>query len=351
VIESLNEFLNRIEQLRFFIDDADTINALVGTSVSGNEKGTAKTEILNHLFRLQSRQINRKIQTYVSGIILLYGLFEQYVEDVLISYLEELDSTISNFNDMPEKIRVNHINLSAQLLINRDLDKYRDRCSEVDIIRRMQLCTTDGPFQLNTLAFTDHKSNFRIATLNLFFEPAGISGLSSKIKHTQAFHKYSLEKFSNQSIDNIPDKVVFADLDDLAWRRNIVAHGWPDDTLSIELIKERIEFVSIIGESIYEVLRHCALPYIVKHRCCVLPKPIAVHNNSIACFHIESGSIVKGAKIIACKPNGDYLEGNIAEIEIDHIQQTEVIAPPAVDIACKLDFKAKDNYQYFLVEK
>ena len=34
-------------------------------------------------------------------------------------------------------------------------------------------------------------------------------------------------------------------------------------------------------------------------------------------------------------------------IEINHVQQTEVVAPPAVDVACLVDFKAKANYKYF----
>lgn len=54
--------------------------------------------------------------------------------------------------------------------------------------------------------------------------------MSTLIKKATAFENYSTKKFPNQRIDNLPDKVVFEDLDDLALRRNEVAHGWPDDT-------------------------------------------------------------------------------------------------------------------------
>ena len=350
MIDSLHQFKNRVKQLLTFLDEAETINALAGASIP-NDKSAERSDVWPYLARLQSSKINRKVQTYVSGIILLYGLFEQYVEEVLIAYLEELESTISRFDDIPERIRESHTNLSAQLLLNRDLDKYRDRCNEVEIVRRMRSCLDDGPFQLNALAFTDHKSNFRIKSLSQFFDPAGISGMPTRMKRTPAFMKYNASRFPSRRVDSLPDKVVFEDLDDLAWRRNVVAHRWPDDTLSIEMMKERTEFICVLGECIYEVLRQSALPHIVKHRCHVLPKPLKVFNSSIVCFHLESGSIVKGSQIIACRSNGTYLEGKITRIELNCVQQTEVVAPPPVDVACLVDFKAKPNYEYFLVYK
>jgi len=346
MIDSLHQFQDRVEHLLSFLDDAETINALASTSWLEDERHAEKSAIWSHLAHLRSSKVNRRVQTYVSGIILLYGLFEQYVEEVLIAYLEELDSTICNFNDMPKRIREIHTNLSAQLLINRDLEKYRGRYNEVEIVQRMHSCIGGGPFRLNALAFTDHKSNFRIEPLNQFFEPAGISGMSTRMKKATAFEKYSARKFPSQGIDNLPDKVVFEDLDDLTWRRNTVAHGWPDETLSIEMMKERAEFIRVLGECIYEALRQSVLPHIIKHECHALPKPLAVYNSSIVCFHLEAGSIMRGSQIIACR-SGGYLEGKIISIEINHVQQREVAAPPAVDVACLVDFKAKDNYKYF----
>ncbi len=351
MINFLQQFQERIEQLRSLLQDAETINALTGVSIPIDEKVSIKSTVWSYLDHLKSSKINRRVQTYVTGIILLYGLFEQYVEEILMAYLEELDFTIGSFNDMPEKIKQSHTKLSAQLLMNRELDKYRERCNEKAIIERMHSCLNDGPFQLNVLAFIDHSSNFRIESLNRFFEPAGIPGMSTRIKQTTAFENYSARKFQNQKINNLSDKIVFADLDDLAWRRNVVAHGWTDETLSIELMKERTDFIRVLGESIYEVLRQSALEHIVKHRCYILPKPLKVFNNSIVCFHLESGSIKKGAPIIAYRSNGTYLEGKITEIEVNHISQVEVIAPPSIDIACVVDFKAKSNYDYFLFGK
>ncbi|MEI7825033.1 MAG: MAE_28990/MAE_18760 family HEPN-like nuclease [Chlorobiaceae bacterium] len=348
MIDSLHRFQGRIDQLIAFFNDAETINALADHKVFEEEDWvTGNANIHPHLVRLRSNKIDRRIQTYASGIILLYGLFEQYVEEMLVAYLEEMNATIDNFDDMPIKIRENHTTLSAQLLINRDFDKYRDRCSETDIVQRLLSCVHGGSFRLNTLAYTDHKSNFRIEPLNRFFELAGISGMSALLKTTTAFQEYSISRFPGRKFDNLPDTVVFEDLDDLAWRRNVVAHGWPDETLSIEMMKERAEFIRVLGDCIYEALRQSLLPHIIKHQCYALPKPHVVFNNSIVCIHLEAGILLEGSQVIASQSAG-YLEGKILSIEIDHMQQMKVVAPPSVEVAFLVDFRAKDNYQYFV---
>jgi RiboL-PSP-HEPN len=120
VLDSLHQFQGRVEQLRSFLDDTESINALVDSSVYGDEKYVDSPTILFHLDRLRASKINRRVQAYVTGIILLYGLFEQFIEDILAAYIEELNSIVENFADMPEKIKEGHTTLSAQLLINRN---------------------------------------------------------------------------------------------------------------------------------------------------------------------------------------------------------------------------------------
>ena len=351
MIEIFHQFLNRVQQLQSSLDDSEAIDALIKIGFSNETSFSALGNSKQYLDCLISNKLNRKVNTYVNSVILLYGLFEQYVEGILIAYLEKLDFIIDCFCDMPEKIKKNHTNFSAQLLLNRDLDKYRDRCTEVDIIASLTSCLNDGHFNINALAFTDHKSNFRIESLNQFYEPVGISGLSKKITQEKIFRDFFKKKSPELQIDNRPDSVLFTDLDDLAWRRNVVAHGWPDETLSVDLLRERIEFIRLVGECIYNVLLQELLPFIVKHKSSALSDPIAVYNNSIICFHWELGEIAEGRKIIAVHPKGIHRLGKIDRIEVNHVQKSKVIAPPSADIACKVSLQAKQNYKYYLLNE
>jgi hypothetical protein len=46
-----------------------------------------------------------------------------------------------------------------------------------------------------------------------------------------------------------------------------------------------------------------------------------------------------------------HLEGKIEELQINGVQRVEVSAPPTIDVACRVNFKAKDNWEYFLIKK
>ena len=351
MISALHQFEERINQLLTFINSSEAINEIIGTKLPDVDENMLITALRPHLTYLKNNSIARKLNVYASSVILLYGLFEQYVEELIVAYLLELEHTIPNFDDLPERIKETHTELSAQLLLNSQLDKYRDRCNVSDVVQRMHLCVNGEDFSLNTLAFIDHKSNFRIDSLSQFFASIGVSGISGLVKKIPEFEKYISNRFPEGGIDRMPDKVVFEDLNDLAWRRNIIAHGWPDDTLSNDMMKERLNFIKVLGQSLYDVLRQTVLPHIVKHRGHTLSKPIAVYNNTIACFTIKKGSISDGDKIISRSLNGRYCEGNVQELQINGAQKLEVSAPPDIDVACRLNFKAKDNWEYFLIKE
>jgi hypothetical protein len=351
MISALHQFEERIKQLLSFIDTSEAINEIAGTTLPDIDESDLIAALRPHLIYLKNNSITRKLNVYASSVVLLYGMFEQYVEELIVAYLLELEHTIPNFDDMPEKIKETHTGLSAQLLLNSQLDKYRDRCNVSDIVQRMHLCVNGENFRLNTIAFIDHKSNFRIESINQFFAAIGISGISGLVKKVPGLQKSLSKRFPEGDIDRMSDKIIFEDLDDLVWRRNMISHGWPNDTLSVDMMKERIEFVKVLGQSLYYVLRQSVLPYIVKYRGYSLSKPIAVYNNTIACFKIESGSLSDGDKMISRSLNGRYCEGKILELQVDGVQKLEVSAPPDIDVACKLNFKAKDNWDYFLIKE
>ncbi len=351
MISALHQFEERIKQLLSFIDSSEAINKIVGTKLPDIDENDLITALRPHIIYLKNISMTRKLNVYASSVILLYGLFEQYVEELIIAYLLELEHTISNFDDMPKKIKETHTELSAQLLLNSQLDKYRDRLNVADVVQRMHLCVNGENFRLNTLAFIDHKSNFRIDSLNQFFASIGVSGISGLVKKTPEFEKYISKRFPEVSIDRMPDNVIFEDLNDLAWRRNMIAHGWPDDTLSVDMMKERLEFVKGLGQSLYTVLRQKVLPHIVKYRGHILSKPIAMYNNTIVCFKIESGAISGGDKIISRSLNGQYCEGKIQELQVNGVKKQKVSAPPDINVACRLNFKAKNNWEYFLIKE
>jgi len=145
-------------------------------------------------------------------------------------------------------------------------------------------------------------------------------------------------------------------LDDLAERRNEVAHGnISDDILSNEWLIEYIEFFEAYGPALYEVTMSEALQYDTKYRGIELGQPIKIYKNYIVCISIKNIPIpIKVGDILVAKTTNKllpFIAGDIQEIQIDKIPYKEISSNTSADIAMKITFKAKQNQSFFLISK
>lgn len=347
---AVQQFEERLDQLRSSLDDAETVDRLAACDL-GEVVGGATDAILRPgLDRLNSNRLERHVYTYASCTILLYGLFEQYVESLIVGYVEELNRIVPSFSDLPETIQANHYEVSARLILHLSLDKYRGRATPQEISHRLSSCAKGAPFELNALGYTDHTANLRVGTINDLFGVVGLSGISKSVLKARAFAGYVDSKFPDGGVDGLRDEVVFEDLAVLVERRNAISHGWPDDTLAVEYMRQLCEFVRALGQAMHEVCRSSILEYMVQHQCKALPKPIAVYDGSIVCFRLEAGVLLQGMGVIARNGKGRLYEGEILELQVDHVSFERVAAPPAVDVGCSVGFTAKDTYDYFTIQ-
>ena len=88
------------------------------------------------------------------------GSFERYIENILVAYLENLCSILPIYSTLPKTIQDNNPILSAQLISNLKLLKYSNENIE-EIVSKLNKCLRHDISELNTIAFTDHNSNFR----------------------------------------------------------------------------------------------------------------------------------------------------------------------------------------------
>lgn len=347
---TLKAYLAKLEDTRQFIQGAEHVDALTD-AVEGaglrDRKGGALDERVHELVRAAA---TRRRFVYSAVVVALYGSFEAFVEDLIMAFLGELDLLCPAFEDLPESVRTRHIDVSAYLLLNRDIEKYRDRCDVDEVMRRMGRYGAGTEVRrINELAFTDHKSNFRAESLNDFFRDAGVPCLVQEIKKLERFRIFMTTYAGVEGLERLSNGVVLRDLDDVAQRRNEVAHGVPTDIWASNMMLSRVSFMQQVGECIFDVTKAVLRGYVLLHRCTRLPKPLAVHGGSIVCLHLELGRIAEGMRIIARTPDGTLKEGQIDRIEISGTQMPAVAAPPAVDVALKVGFRAKHNYEYFIV--
>lgn len=350
----LLEFHNGLEELIQFIEGSKIQQKIVTTyRKSETTSISIVPEGLSEKFQVFVSHYesfnNKKRFDYNTIIVSMYGFFESFIEDIIKAYISTLIEYTDSFNALPVKIIENHNELSAVLIQNLKMPKYQNVTSEEKIISNMHSCVKgDSNYYINLDAYTHHTSNFRKGSIDEFFAKAGIENISSLIV------KYP--KFEGNLIENeISKTIAFWKIDDLAERRNQVAHGGEVNLLSIDILLDYIEFFQLYSESLYAVLQMEAIRHCLEKNKNLYEfnKPIATYGQNIVCFDIENVKFSVGDVIYAKtnNPAEPIKFGIIQSIQINQQNVPEINALGNMQIGIKVDFKVSDKYTYYIEQE
>jgi len=351
---SLLSYITGLADLRHYIQELELESELLTSNI--NEIAPMEYEYL--LLKLQEHVLDASIKrrrfNYNSIIVSLYGYFEEYIESMLRAYVIHLNSIVPKYQDLPDRITKYQIDLSFRLLSRIEQSRYRSVVTTEQLISNLHSCICNAEkYRINAEAFTHHRANFRIETIQESFARIGISGISQKIKMCSVFVEYLQSLYPGRNVANIRSPEAFLYLNDLAERRNEVAHGMPpDDILSNEMLLEYINFFDVYGQALYEVVRSESLQYELKYKGIKLGSPIAVlHKGKVVCISVKETAIKVGDLLVAKTASNDYpyLAGEIQELQVDNESYSEV--KPIADVGILIPFKAKINYSFFLIPK
>lgn len=332
-----------------FVRSADYVDALASSSMNAgiaDHNGVSLDERCKEL--VDTTSVRRRF-VYSAVVVGIYGSFEAYVEELVMAYLEALDSLCPTIQDFPKAVQKRHVDASANLLLNREMDKYKERCDVEEVVQRLTRANARrGERRINELAFIEHRSNFWAETLGDFFKDAGVPDLLQRLKTNAEVRKYLSDVEGLDGIERLSNSVVFRDLDDLAQRRNEVAHGAVGSILSGESILTRVDFMEVLGAAILAETEDEYVKYLVDHGVVRLPRPLAVYRNRIACFELTMGAVETGCRIVSRSTSGELRHGKVIRIEVDGAALPSVSAPPTVRIGMELDFVVHDTYEFFL---
>lgn len=302
----------------------------------------------------QRRHKNNKAQyDYNTIVVSLYGYLERYIEDLIGEYLDQLSNRVPQFLDLPNSIQTNHLTLSLELSRKADYQKYASSVRSEDIIAKLHACfTTPNQYQLNVQAFTQHNANFRQAIVNETFTQCGIMHIGQSLRHVEPFTSFLGDEDPERDLKIYlakNDEVVFSRLNDLASRRNDVAHGSPvADILSRDILRSDVNFIEAYADGLVAVVYEQTLPYMLKHAV-MLGTPISVIDNRIVCVEFTSGEIAVGDTLIAkTQDTGHpFRGGSILEIQQNQVSLAAVNGGPGIKIGLLVEFGAKQNQEFY----
>jgi len=350
----LTSFRDGLSLLRHHLDGLDKQDALLNV-----DPGTcdAANELIADLQSHCRRKNNKSQYDYNMVIVSLYGYLERYIEDLIGEHLDQVVDVVARFSDLPASVQEKHLPLSLELARKADRQKYESSARPDEIISKLHSCyASPDKYNLNVLAFAQHSANFRQSVITQTFAQCGIADVAQGVKQSEPFISFLRKENPELDVNLFIGKendVVFSRLNDLAERRNDVAHGSiVDEILSRDILREYVDFVEAYAEGLGLFVFERTLPFMLPSSV-RLGTAIEVIDNRIVCVNLLGGEISVGDMIIARTQDTrrPYKGGPIREIQRENISLEKITGGPGVQIAMLVDFGAKQNHEFYCFQR
>jgi hypothetical protein len=315
---------------------------------------TSKEELLIHelsgtlkKFKLSKLQFN-----YNSIIISLYGSFERFIENCLITYVDNLNILINSYKNLPESILKNHFVLSLTLLNKIEQPKYGGLLTKEDVIKNLHTCINiNEGYQLNKDAFAQHTANFRLQVVEESFSHIGINQISQKVLKIDSFKNYSNAKLGLSANSELIPKESFQILNDLAEYRNYVAHGITSEIIQNDILLDYLDFFEAYSTALIEVLGKNLLYRELEANGIELGEITDVYKDGkVVCFKTNNQIINKGDVLIG-KNKEIITKATITKIQLNDEEFDSIDSKDNYEIGAEISNLFKKNFKVFLLKK
>lgn len=305
-----------------------------------------------------------KIYSYQNAIISLYGYLERYIEDIISEYLKCIAEGCHSFNDLPQAVRKNHLNLSMDLINKIQRSKaWSTQDTKARLTKAVGnmnhfLAEHDKP-QINYEAFTSHTSNFRYDTIHECFSRIGIDSISKQCLENAELRASLCEKHGLEldTETSILVSLLISELDDLAQRRNEIAHGVRLDEIdSVEITISRINLIlsyanamgEVVEDSLTEHLYSSSKKYLLGKPDCVFPKISVIGFNGLnpPLPFSPTGKISVGDSLAATNENSStkVIYGTIVSLQHDGEDCLSIDIPCDKDVSMRLSIQPSGRF-------
>lgn len=334
--------LNDLERLIEYYNIESKIPTLTPSS---NEPLIDNLVLKYKSFESTKRKIN-----YNSIIISLYGYFERFIEDMVSSYISSLTSVIGSYDKLPSKIIENNYKLSLTLLPKTEQPRYSGILRKETIIENLHNCfTKTSGYTLNTEAFTQHTANFKYDVINYLFLNAGISEINDLIKNDKKVHKFMCDYWGLDGTNDLTAEQTFFLLNDLAARRNEVAHGIQGIMLQTSEFLPYIQFFRVYNNALLYITSQNFLNYNIENNAKPLGVITSVYSSkNVLCFYTNKIPLKNGDVIYGMNKH-EIMVGKIQAIKFNDTDIDKIDGDENYEIGVKLDVTFKKSHKLYKI--
>lgn len=343
-MESLiREFKSELDSLEKLISFFNSEHQLLKRDDEGNDKLIKfKSNFLDFYFR-------KRVYNYNSLIISLYGYFEKFIENVLEEYVDNINRVYVGYKNLPDIISKNHFRLSIALLDKVLSPKYSGSLNKEKVIQNLHQCINiNENYQLNKEAFSQHTANFRLQVIDETFARLGIESISNQIRKNVQFTKYLKRKYELAEINEFGNDEIHTIMNDLAERRNDVAHGVPSEILNNQIILEYIEYFKFLSIALFEVTTRNIWQSDIDENGLLIGKLTdCLRNGNLVCFNTKKTKIHKGDYLFGVNSNS-LIKSKVLNIQLEDKDIEVTDGRRNYEIGVLLDKPLKKSHKIYI---
>ena len=350
---SLERFKTELNQIREYLKHIQYVNNVVAYAVLEEDNEEIKA-LLNSLKEHdRSSKTDKRVFEYKAAIISLYGLLEKYIETWIKEYLDSLSNLVPNYNELDEKIRNNHFELSLKLIntiISRESAKYQHLTKE-EVLTKLNTCLVSPTnYQINTEAFVLLSGNLKHNKIVEIFKLLNLDLNNELIKNESLNNEVGLQ---TKEITRREKDIVYNKINDLVERRNQIAHGSEtlDDILGISGLEPYIQFLEVYCQAIFETLFEEFIKQESIYSFQKIEKVVQIFGSKILGFEIENYRIKVGDLLIIETAEGRFYKKPILEIQFNNITYPELTISEKMNISVRVEPKIKENQTFYIAKK
>ncbi|CAN5412228.1 hypothetical protein BH11ACT8_BH11ACT8_07400 [soil metagenome] len=274
-----------------------------------------------------------------AGIVVgLYGALEQYVERLVADAVDTYVGCCNSYEQLPAGVLRNYSVLSSEVLSAMMADRYFGGLSQLQIasgLHRTLTQETPIPFEANV--FARHTANFRWELIKTTFVRAGMD--VAQVEHSRRLQDAMMEHFPDEA------RTTYV-IDDLAERRNALAHGsGGDDLLSLELLESYVTVVEEFARALYERVATAVLRIMMSvdnGSFTKLGRPDRVYRRHIAGFIDLACDVPEGA-VVGVMTSKSVQALIVEEIQSEGVRLTVGVAGSAVGLRLSEEFSSNSR--------
>lgn len=250
-------------------------------------------------------------QCYAFLIVGIYGAHERFVREFVDESAGLLGDIYENYNDLPELFRQNHEKFSLELA-KKNLERRESAVSIPQIVKNLHLCL-EGAIKLNQGVFCLSTPNFRSETVLSIAKRLGVT-LSN------ADNDQQLMEIVDVGLANLHSKISSV-IDDLADRRNEIAHGSDYELLHIDILKSILIAVYSYDCWLCRTMTQCILKAAIERHGLevgVVEKTFTkagLNERTIGSIREIKSSIAIGEQLFLIKSNFEIFITSVLEIQ------------------------------------